>query len=138
MDEPFGALDERTRPAMQNLLLRLWQQNRMTVLFVTHDLEEALYVGTRLIALSQHWVDHGGASGGGARIVVDRQLPPGDPADPDFKYTHEFTAMLQSIRDGALNPSRRLAPSEFDLTHPDAVIRAPAGTAGTAAGGHHQ
>lgn len=135
MDEPFGALDERTRPAMQNLLLTLWQQHRMTVLFVTHDLEEALYVGTRIIALSQHWQDDSGGHHGGSRIVLDRALPPGDPANPQYKYTPEFTNMLQSIRDGALNPSRRLAPSEFDLTHPDAVMHTPSGPA---AGGHHR
>src|SRR5450830_1003626 len=47
MDEPFGALDAQTRLAMQELLTRIWQQERTTVLFVTHDVDEALIMATR-------------------------------------------------------------------------------------------
>jgi len=52
MDEPFGALDHQTRELMQELLEGIWEAERKTVLFVTHDLEEAVYLGTRVIVLS--------------------------------------------------------------------------------------
>ena len=53
MDEPFGALDAQTRELMQEELQRIWQQTRKTVLFVTHDAEEALYLADRIVVLSQ-------------------------------------------------------------------------------------
>ncbi len=49
MDEPFGALDAQTREIMQELLAEIWRRNRKTVLFVTHDIDEAVYLGTRVI-----------------------------------------------------------------------------------------
>ena len=54
MDEPFGALDAMTRQSLQDKLLRLASNNRMTVLFITHDLEEAIYLGDRVIALAAY------------------------------------------------------------------------------------
>jgi NitT/TauT family transport system ATP-binding protein len=53
LDEPFGALDAQTRARMQDALSRLWEQRRKTVLFVTHDAEEALYLADRIVVLSQ-------------------------------------------------------------------------------------
>ncbi len=52
MDEPFGALDALTRQQMQELLTRIWEQHRLTVLFVTHDVEEAVYMSDRIVAMS--------------------------------------------------------------------------------------
>src|SRR6266508_4368726 len=52
LDEPFGALDAQTRARMQDELARLWEQRRKTVLFVTHDAEEALYLADRIVVLS--------------------------------------------------------------------------------------
>jgi len=52
LDEPFGALDNQTRALMQELLLGIWQRDRKTVLFVTHDIEEAIFVGTRVVVMS--------------------------------------------------------------------------------------
>ena len=54
MDEPFAALDALTRRTMQAELLRLWEDTRFTILFVTHSIEEALIVGTRILVLSPH------------------------------------------------------------------------------------
>jgi len=53
LDEPFGALDSQTRARMQDALARLWEQRRKTVLFVTHDAEEALYLADRIVVLTQ-------------------------------------------------------------------------------------
>lgn len=52
MDEPFGALDALTRQLMQELLTRVWEQHRLTVLFVTHDVEEAVYISDRVIVMT--------------------------------------------------------------------------------------
>lgn len=54
MDEPFGALDAMTRQSLQDEVLRLVERTGMTVLFVTHDLEEAIYLGDRVVALRPH------------------------------------------------------------------------------------
>ncbi len=52
MDEPFGALDSQTRGSMQRLLLRVWEHTRKTVLFVTHDIDEAILLGDRVYVMS--------------------------------------------------------------------------------------
>jgi NitT/TauT family transport system ATP-binding protein len=52
MDEPFSALDAMTRAELQDLLLRIWEEFRLTILFVTHDLDEALYLAQHVILLS--------------------------------------------------------------------------------------
>ncbi len=52
MDEPFGALDALTRHQMQELLARIWEEHRLTVLFVTHDVEEAVYMSDRILVMS--------------------------------------------------------------------------------------
>lgn len=52
MDEPFGALDAQTRIIMQELILELWEEQRKTVLFVTHDIDEALLLGDRVVVMS--------------------------------------------------------------------------------------
>ncbi|WGF90675.1 ABC transporter ATP-binding protein [Marinivivus vitaminiproducens] len=52
LDEPFGALDNQTRALMQEMLLAIWQEHRKTVLFVTHDIEEAIFVASRVLVMS--------------------------------------------------------------------------------------
>lgn len=54
MDEPFGALDAQTRAAMQRLLIEAWKASRCTVVFVTHDVDEALALGDRVVVLGRH------------------------------------------------------------------------------------
>ncbi|WP_067461380.1 ABC transporter ATP-binding protein [Actinomadura macra] len=67
MDEPFGALDAITRAGMQRFLLELWQRRRTTIVFVTHDVEEAALLGDRVCVLS--------APPGGTKAVLDIDLP---------------------------------------------------------------
>ncbi|MFD3328259.1 ABC transporter ATP-binding protein [Streptomyces sp. NPDC058701] len=74
MDEPFGALDALTRTRMQGLLRELWQRRGTTVLFVTHDIDEALALAGRVVVL-------GGAPG---RVLADHPVPAGPP-DPDLR-----------------------------------------------------
>lgn len=52
MDEPFGALDHQTRELMQELLQGIWETERKTVMFVTHDIDEAIFMGTRVMVMS--------------------------------------------------------------------------------------
>ena len=52
MDEPFGALDVQTRDLLQDELLAIWQRERKTVLFVTHSIEEAIYLADRIVLLT--------------------------------------------------------------------------------------
>src|SRR3712207_1091757 len=72
MDEPFGPLDAQTRQIMGNLLLDLWAADRKAVLFVTHDLEEAIALADRVVAMS---------AGPAARIVGDFPVPLARPRD---------------------------------------------------------
>jgi len=121
MDEPFGALDPDTREAMQVLLLQLWEQQRMTVFFVTHDLEEAVFLGTRILVLSQYYQDDRGESAGvarGAKIVADYQLPRSAVAT-DVKRSPEFTELVARIRREGFSPDIRRHVNEFNLKHPD-------------------
>ena len=54
MDEPFAALDAQTRAQMQSYLIQLWKQIDITIVFVTHDLEEAVYLADRILVLGAH------------------------------------------------------------------------------------
>jgi NitT/TauT family transport system ATP-binding protein len=116
MDEPFGALDPGTREDMQVFLLELWEQYEMTIFFVTHDLEEALFLGTRIIVLSPYYtIDNGRPEG--AKIVMDRKLP--GPAATRVKYSPEFNKLLEEIKQRGFVKEYRQHISEFDLSHPD-------------------
>ncbi len=117
MDEPFGALDDATRQEMQIFLLELWEQAKMTVFFVTHDLEEALFLGTRILVLSQYFAAEEGVEG--AKFVTDKEVPGGHPKPHGFKYSPEFTDLLAQIRNDGLDPSVRQHVDDFDLSHRD-------------------
>jgi ABC-type nitrate/sulfonate/bicarbonate transport system ATPase subunit len=80
MDEPFVSLDQPTRERMQAEVLRTWEHHRRTVVFVTHNLEEAVFLGDRVIVLSAK----------PARIMADIPVPLRRPRDP---LSAEFTAL---------------------------------------------
>jgi NitT/TauT family transport system ATP-binding protein len=54
MDEPFGSLDAQTKRVLRQELLRIWRENQKLILFVTHDIEEAVLLGDRVLVLSGH------------------------------------------------------------------------------------
>ncbi|HEX4884031.1 MAG TPA: ABC transporter ATP-binding protein [Casimicrobiaceae bacterium] len=80
MDEPFGALDHQTRELMQELLLGIWERERKTVLFVTHDIDEAVFMGGRVVVMTAR----------PGRIKSDRIVPFGHPRHYSLKTTPEF------------------------------------------------
>ena len=91
MDEPFGPLDAQTRQIMGNLLLDLWNADRKAVLFVTHDLEEAIALADRVVIMS---------AGPGARIIGDWRVPLPRPRDiSEVRLDHEFHALHREIWD---------------------------------------
>jgi len=87
MDEPFGALDAQTRADMQNLLLKIWEEAASTILFVTHDVEEAIYLGDRLFILSAR----------PGTIVEDVPVPFGRPRNPAVKQSKDFQELVQYV-----------------------------------------
>jgi len=120
MDEPFGALDPGTREDMQVFLLEMWEEFQMSIIFVTHDLEEAVFVGTRIIVLSQYYTDDRGPACNcrGARIVADYPLAR-KATSTMVKVQAEFGQLIQEIRHEGFDPDHRLHVAEFNLRHDD-------------------
>jgi ABC-type nitrate/sulfonate/bicarbonate transport system ATPase subunit len=87
MDEPFGALDHQTRELMQELLLGIWEAERKTVLFVTHDIDEAVFMGSRVVVMSAR----------PGRIKLDREVPLAHPRHYSVKTTPGFAALKAEL-----------------------------------------
>lgn len=119
MDEPFGALDPETREAMQVLILELWERDQMTVFFVTHDMEEALYLGTRILVLSQHYMDDRGPEARrGAKVVADYRLEH-RAQSTEVKRSKQFLDLVGEIRRVGFDPRALKHVTQFNLNHPD-------------------
>jgi NitT/TauT family transport system ATP-binding protein len=89
MDEPFGPLDAQTRQIMGNLLLELWNADRKAVLFVTHDLEEAIALADRVVIMS---------AGPAARIIGDWRVGLPRPRDiSEIRLSDEFHVLHREI-----------------------------------------
>jgi NitT/TauT family transport system ATP-binding protein len=99
MDEPFGALDSQTRHAMQKLLLRVWEHSQKTVAFVTHDIDEAILLGDRVIVMTAR----------PGKVKADIRISIPRPRDPEIMLEPEFIAIKRRIR----NELR----DEIDETH---------------------
>ena len=89
MDEPFGALDPGTRYAMQDLLIKLWHEQQATVFFITHSIEEAVYLGDRLLIMSP-------APG---TILHQIKLPGATRPAREMQREPEFLGMVFKVRD---------------------------------------
>ena len=87
MDEPFGALDAQTRTQLQSELVKTWQEEKKTCFFITHDVEEAIILGTKVIVMS--------ARPGRIKTIVDINLP--YPRTQDLKMTKEFLDLKAQI-----------------------------------------
>jgi NitT/TauT family transport system ATP-binding protein len=87
MDEPFGALDSQTRLQMQQLLLRVWGNSKKTVLFVTHDIDEAILLGDRVYVM--------GARPGRIKQILD--VPIERPRNLDMVMERSFIEMKREI-----------------------------------------
>jgi NitT/TauT family transport system ATP-binding protein len=119
MDEPFGALDDSTRQDMQLFILEQWEQFKMTVFFVTHDLEEAIFLGQRILVLSQYYQTDSPLSQG-AKIVADIKIDGPYPRPSTFKYSDYVSQLIEKIRRNGLDPNQRQHIKDFDLNHPNA------------------
>jgi NitT/TauT family transport system ATP-binding protein len=86
MDEPFGALDAQTRHLMQSELLSIWQRTQKTVVFVTHDVQEAVYLADRIAVMS--------ARPGRIKTILDIGF---DKRDPNIQRTKEFAEKVDEI-----------------------------------------
>jgi NitT/TauT family transport system ATP-binding protein len=107
MDEPFSALDVQTRALMENDLLRIWQDDRTTVLFVTHDLEEAIALADRVLVLS---------AGPGAHLIGSHPVPLPRPRDVtevrlDPAFQEIYRAVWGQLRGEVLRAYAAAAPS---------------------------
>jgi ABC-type nitrate/sulfonate/bicarbonate transport system ATPase subunit len=87
MDEPFGALDALTRSLMQDFLLEIWEENRKTVLLVTHDITEAIYMADRVVIMAGH--------PGQIREIVEVALP--RPRSFAVQSLPEFVRLREQI-----------------------------------------
>jgi len=87
MDEPFGALDALTRDRMNLELLRIWRESRKTILFVTHGITEAVFLGTRVIVLTA----------GPARMAANIEVSLPQPRTLDLRTHEEFGAYTRQI-----------------------------------------
>jgi len=87
MDEPYGALDVQTRDLLQDELLNIWEKQRKTVIFVTHSIEEALYLADRIVVMSPR----------PARIEQVIEVPFGRPRREEIKSTPEFLNLRRQI-----------------------------------------
>lgn len=89
MDEPFGALDAETRAQLQEDLMRLWAAERKTILFVTHDINEAIALGDRVIVLS----------GSPGQVVLEQHIDIARPRNPELIFkAHGFATNYDAIR----------------------------------------
>lgn len=89
LDEPFGALDAQTREAMQEFLIRVWRQTGTTILLVTHDVEEAVFLSQRIYVLSSH----------PGRVVDEVAVPFGIDREHSLLRESRFHVLVDDLRE---------------------------------------
>ena len=95
MDEPFGALDEITRHKLDADLLKLWQQKKLTVIFVTHSIHEAVFLSTRVIMMAAR----------PGRVVEEFLIEEPFPRSADFMVSPRFSQYAKQLQDSLLRAS---------------------------------
>jgi ABC-type nitrate/sulfonate/bicarbonate transport system ATPase subunit len=99
LDEPFGALDALTRSVMQEWLLKVWERDHRTIVFITHDIEEAVFLSDRILTMSAR----------PGRIKSEFGVDLSRPRDHTILTTPEFTALKQRVLDDIHEESVRVA-----------------------------
>ena len=89
MDEPFGALDAQTRSIMQEILLKVWEESKKTILFITHDVEESIFLGDSIYVMTAR----------PGRLKKNIKVPLARPRDYHNKSSEEFLALKQELLD---------------------------------------
>ena len=103
MDEPFGALDSQTRVVMQEILTNIWQQLRISVLFITHDIEESIFLSDRIYVMTAR----------PGRIKAEITVPLARPRTPEMTSSLPFMDMVQRLK--ALIREESLAAMGLEL-----------------------
>jgi NitT/TauT family transport system ATP-binding protein len=102
LDEPFGALDVFTREDLWDVLQDVWIARKPTVVLVTHDLKEAVYLSDRVLIMSAR----------PGRIIAERTVPYPRPRRLDLTYEAEFQAIVHELRDRISDARRAVEPSD--------------------------
>lgn len=105
LDEPFGALDAQTRALMQELLLDVWERHHRTVLFVTHDVDEAVFMADRVVVMSRR----------PGRVLADIPVSLRRPRGYEVLTTPEFASIKRSVLELVRQEAIALARSETEL-----------------------
>lgn len=127
LDEPFSALDSWNREQLQIFLLDIWRREKMTIIFVTHDLKEAIWLGTRIVVVAQYY-ETGLGKGVGSRIIADLPIPEATSRPSDFRNSKEFNDILGCVSEIAFqkdSADRCHHIGDLLLRHPDSFHTAP-------------
>jgi NitT/TauT family transport system ATP-binding protein len=104
MDEPFGALDSQTRVVMQQILTNMWQRMRLSVLFITHDIEEAIFLSDRVYVMTAR----------PGRIKAEIEIPLPRPRSAEMMSSPAFTQLLHKLRNLIREESLTAMGNELD------------------------
>lgn len=130
LDEPFGALDQSTKKSMHKLILDLWNTNKMTIVMVTHDIQEAFALGTRVIMIDKVRRDPQAPEAYGATVTHDLRLDPLKKAPIDAEEADE----MQSMESIFLKWAGRMGPAVVSHGDAAAIGAASAGASTVARG----